>query len=315
MGDDIPMLHQSSPTKREPKKHKRHNMLSIKNLLFALAFAPFAASFAPTASSSLTFGALKAAESEVSFDKLDGSDIRVGIIRTRWNDKHVGNLVDGCRKALKECDVKDENIFETSVPGSYELPLAARFLALSGTVDAIVTAGVLIKGETLHFEYISESVASGLMNVGLQTSMPIVYGVLNCMNEDQVKARSSGDNNHGYDWGKTAVEMALLRNEALNIKSMQKKPLESVGFNKPEPVERKERKAPGGAAASNDKTESSVFQKPNFRQLAVIHHCPRVWQECSTWKQPRINRASDTFSWLSLFSFVMMRCQSQHLEH
>ena len=87
------------------------------------------------------------AASEVSFGDLDGSDIRIGIIRTRWNDEHVTNLVDGCRKALKECNVKEENIFETSIPGAYELPLSARFLALSGTVDAIVTAGVLIKGE------------------------------------------------------------------------------------------------------------------------------------------------------------------------
>lgn len=59
----------------------------------------------------------------------------------------MSNLVAGCKKALKECNVKEENIFETDVPGSYELPLAARFLALSGTVDAIVCAGVLIKGE------------------------------------------------------------------------------------------------------------------------------------------------------------------------
>jgi 6,7-dimethyl-8-ribityllumazine synthase len=89
-----------------------------------------------------------AAESEVSFDSnLDGTDVRVGIIRTRWNEPDVKNLVAGCRKALKELNVKDENIFETTVPGSFELPLAARFLALSGTVDAIVTAGVLIKGE------------------------------------------------------------------------------------------------------------------------------------------------------------------------
>jgi hypothetical protein len=80
----------------------------------------------------------------------------VGIIRTRWNEEHVGNLVDGCKKALLECKVKDENIFETSVPGCYELPLAARFLALSGTVDAIVTAGVLIKGDvsTTGFLYL-----------------------------------------------------------------------------------------------------------------------------------------------------------------
>lgn len=83
----------------------------------------------------------------MAFGELDGKDVRIGIIRTRWNDEHVSNLVEGCRAALKDCNVKDENIFETSVPGAYELPLAARFLAMSGTVDAICTAGVLIKGD------------------------------------------------------------------------------------------------------------------------------------------------------------------------
>jgi len=183
-----------------------------------------------------------AAESEVSFDSnLDGSDVRIGIIRTRWNEPDVKSLVEGTRKALKECNVKESNIFETTVPGSFELPLAARFLALSGTVDAIVTAGVLIKGETLHFEYISDSVVSGLMSVQLQTSVPVVYGVLNCMNDEQVKARSTGENNHGYDWGKTAVEMALLRNEALNMKgaaggASSKNKLMDLGFGKVTPV-------------------------------------------------------------------------------
>lgn len=81
------------------------------------------------------------------------------------------------------------------------------------------------------------------MSVGLQTSMPVVYGVLNCLDESQVKARSSGDSNHGYDWGKTAVEMALLRNEALNIQTAETKSLESMGFGKPEKMEKK--KAPG----------------------------------------------------------------------
>eukprot|EP00532_Pseudo-nitzschia_australis_P001081 CAMPEP_0168184816 /NCGR_PEP_ID=MMETSP0139_2-20121125/13464_1 /TAXON_ID=44445 /ORGANISM="Pseudo-nitzschia australis, Strain 10249 10 AB" /LENGTH=225 /DNA_ID=CAMNT_0008106509 /DNA_START=95 /DNA_END=772 /DNA_ORIENTATION=- len=223
-------------------------MNSVLFCLLALANAPsLTGAFAPvlrSASSSL----LKGAESEVSFDDLDGSDIRIGIIRTRWNDEHVTNLVDGCKKALKECNVKEENIFETSIPGAYELPLSARFLALSGTVDAIVTAGVLIKGETMHFEYISDAVSSGLMNVQLQTSCPVVYGVLNCLNDDQVKSRSTGDNNHGYDWGKTAVEMALLRNEALNVSKMSgaKSKLADVGFSKESTDgEKEKKKSPG----------------------------------------------------------------------
>jgi hypothetical protein len=71
------------------------------------------------------------------------------------------------------------------------------------------------------------------MSIGLNTQTPVVYGVLNCITEDQVKARSSGTSNHGYDWGKTAVEMALLRNEALSIKGSESKAsLGAMGFSK-----------------------------------------------------------------------------------
>jgi len=165
----------------------------------------------------------------VNFEDMDGSQMRIGIIRSRWNDEHVSNLCEGCVKALKDCKVDEDNIFQTSVPGSFELPMAARFLALSGTVDAIVCVGVLIKGETMHFEYISDAVSKGIMNIGIQTSTPVIFGVLTCNNEEQVKARSSGDNNHGYDWGKTAVEMALLRTEAMGGKASDT-PLKELGF-------------------------------------------------------------------------------------
>lgn len=130
---------------------------------------------------------------------------------------HVTNLVDGAKRALEECNVDPDNIFETSVPGSFELPIAAKFLAMSKSVDAIICAGVLIKGDTMHFEYICDATAKGIMNVGVQTNVPVVFGVLTCLDEDQVIRRSCGDNNHGYDWGKTAVEMALLRLEALGV--------------------------------------------------------------------------------------------------
>ena len=68
--------------------------------------------------------------------------MRIGIIRTRWNNEDVSNLVSGVREGLAKCKVNEKSIFETSVPGSFELPLAARYLALSGTVDAIVCVGV-----------------------------------------------------------------------------------------------------------------------------------------------------------------------------
>ena len=167
-------------------------------------------------------------------ESLDGSKMRIGIIRTRWNKEHVDKLVDGIKQGCSECKVSDENIFETSVPGSFELPIAARFLALSGTVDAIVCCGVLIKGDTLHFEYIADAVSKGIMNIGIQTSTPVIFGVLTCLNEEQVTERTGGKHNHGIDWGKTAVEMALLRTEAMGGKASDQSKLSSMGFGVPE---------------------------------------------------------------------------------
>lgn len=159
---------------------------------------------------------------EVSWGTMDGSTVRVGIIKTRWNSKIVDSLADGAKGAMLDLGVKEDNMFETVVPGSWELPSAARFLALSKTVDAIVCLGCLIKGDTNHYEYIAENVASGLMSVQLQTSVPCTFGVLCVLDEEQAAQRSyapDGDN-HGISWGKTAVEMALLRQEALGIKGV-----------------------------------------------------------------------------------------------
>ena len=130
------------------------------------------------------------AVTEVSFKDLDGTSARIGIIKTKWNPKIVNALADGAKQACLDAKVSKENIFETQVPGAWELPSAARFLALSGRVDAIVCVGCLIKGDTLHFEHIAEAVASGLMSVQLQTSVPCAFGVLTVLNEDQAAKRS-----------------------------------------------------------------------------------------------------------------------------
>ena len=160
--------------------------------------------------------------------------------------------MNNIQSGLKECNVKEDNIFIKEVPGAYELPFAAKLLAMSGTVDAIICCGVLIKGETLHFEYISEAVTKGIMDVNLGTMTPVVYGVLNCLDEDQVKKRSSNENgghNHGEDWAKTAVEMSVMRREAKGTKPKTLKELQAMGFGTKdaegkegeEPAEKKER--------------------------------------------------------------------------
>ncbi|CAM9188639.1 unnamed protein product [Chrysoparadoxa australica] len=155
------------------------------------------------------------AKEGVDFGTLDGSEVRVGVIKTRWNKEIIDDLADGVKSALEECNVKKENTFVTEVPGAYELPLAARLLALSQTVDAIVCLGCLIKGETMHFEYIADAVSKGIMDVNLSSSVPVVFGVLTTLDEEQAVKRSKGDNNHGISWGKTAVEMGLLRLSSL----------------------------------------------------------------------------------------------------
>lgn len=212
--------------------NKRNGVLSLvverKNCSVTMVFLSSLFLFVPS------YGLDKrmaAENTEVEFGKLDGSKVRIGIIKTRWNKEHVTNIVSGVREALKECNVTDTNIFETEVPGSFELPLAAKFLALSGTVDAIVCCGILIKGDTMHFEHICDAVSNGIMNIALQTSTPCIFGVLTCLNEEQVKKRSTGTNNHGIGWGKTAVEMAILRNEALG-----KAKKGAIGFSSGTPV-------------------------------------------------------------------------------
>jgi len=86
--------------------------------------------------------------------------------------------------------------------------------ASTGPFDALIAIGVLIKGETMHFEYISESVSQGLMRVSLDTGTPVIFGVLTVLTDDQAKARAgliAGSHNHGEDWGLAAVEMAVKR--------------------------------------------------------------------------------------------------------
>ncbi|KAJ8600181.1 hypothetical protein CTAYLR_001954 [Chrysophaeum taylorii] len=197
----------------------------LRRGIVALALAAWSAQGFSTVRRSVRMDA--GAVNSVSFEELDGSKVRIGIIKTRWNPKVVDSLSEAAKTTLGDLGVKKENIFETKVPGSWELPSAARFLALSGTVDSIICLGCLIKGETMHFEYIADTVSSGLMSVQLSTSVPCTFGVLTCNTEQQAAQRSYSGENHGISWAKTAVEMALLRQEALG---MTKKGTMNLGF-------------------------------------------------------------------------------------
>lgn len=167
-------------------------------------------------------------ERKLHSNESTSSDIAIGIISARWNNEIVNKLRVGARETLSKMNILEKNIYDLDVPGAYELPYATRLLSMSNKVDAIIPIGCLIKGETYHFEYISEAVAHGLMKVQLETTVPVIYGVLSCMNMQQAIARSSGENNHGVSWAMTALEMALMRRDALRKASILKR--KAIGF-------------------------------------------------------------------------------------
>jgi len=143
---------------------------------------------------------------------LDGHGLRVAIVCARFNDHVTLRLLEGTRRGLAECNVDDADITEVWVGGSFELPLVAKTFAASGTVDAVICLGCVIRGETAHFEHVGTQAASGIQRAALDTGVPCLFGVLTTENLDQALARSEseGGENAGYDGARGAVEMARL---------------------------------------------------------------------------------------------------------
>mmetsp|Transcript_30557 Transcript_30557/g.65852 ORF Transcript_30557/g.65852 Transcript_30557/m.65852 type:complete len:257 (-) Transcript_30557:1446-2216(-) len=148
---------------------------------------------------------------------LNGSDVRVGIIMARWNADIITGLYQGLNESLTAAGVKPSNVFTTYVPGAFELPVTAKLLAASKRVDVIVNLGCLIKGDTMHFEYIAGAVSQGLMQVSLSTMIPCLFGVLTVLDKEQAVKRSTGLHNEGLSWGTSAVEMGLARMAAMGM--------------------------------------------------------------------------------------------------
>ena len=148
---------------------------------------------------------------------INGSGLRILIIHTRWNSAVVSRLVNGCTEQLLQCGVAQQNITVADVPGAYELPFACQKLLRNGNFDACIPIGVLIKGSTMHFEYIADAVSNGIMRVGLDLSIPVIFGVLTCLTEEQALLRcgtpieNKDSHNHGIDWANAAIEMASLK--------------------------------------------------------------------------------------------------------
>ena len=132
------------------------------------------------------------------------ADLRIAIVAGRFNAEIAERLVAGAREALRG----EASVTLIDVPGAFEIPLAAKAAASSGRFDAIVAIGCVIRGETAHFDYISHVASTGIAQVGLETGIPVTFGVLTTDNEEQAMARSApGPENKGYHAAKSAVEM------------------------------------------------------------------------------------------------------------
>lgn len=140
----------------------------------------------------------------------NATNVKVGIVHARWNLVIIDALVKGAVSKLQEMGVPESNIIVESVPGAYELPFATQAMFKKHDVDVVIPIGCLIKGSTMHFEYICDAVSSQLMSLQFTVGKPIVFGVLTCLTEEQALQRaglSPGMHNHGEDWGACAVEM------------------------------------------------------------------------------------------------------------
>lgn len=128
----------------------------------------------------------------------------------RFNDHVTVRLWAGARRGLVALGVEEADVTEIWVPGAFEVPLAAKVLAESGRVDAVLGLGCVIRGETTHYESVSGECASGLQRVQLDTGVPAVFGVLTTENLDQALVRSQDPRGHnvGEEAAATAVEMA-----------------------------------------------------------------------------------------------------------
>ena len=150
---------------------------------------------------------------KITEGKIVAKGMKVGIAASRFNDFICGRLIEGAVDALTRAGADDKDIRIFKVPGAFELPLIAKKMAKTGQFDAVICLGAVIRGATPHFEYISAEVTKGIAAVGLDTEVPIAFGVLTTDTIEQAIERAGTKaGNKGWDAAMTAIEMVdLLR--------------------------------------------------------------------------------------------------------
>ena len=138
----------------------------------------------------------------------DGKKMKIGIVAARFNEFIVSKLIEGARDGLVRHDIPDENIDLCWVPGSFEIPVAAKHMAESGKYDALICLGAVIRGATSHYDYVCAEVSKGIAQVSLNTGLPVMFGVLTTDTIQQAVERAGTKaGNKGYDCALGAIEM------------------------------------------------------------------------------------------------------------
>jgi 6,7-dimethyl-8-ribityllumazine synthase len=144
---------------------------------------------------------------EVIEPNLQGNELAIGIVQARFNEPVCVGLRDACLAELARLGVADEDITLVTVPGALEIPLALQQMAATQAFDALIALGAVIRGETYHFELVSNESGAGITRVALDTGLPVANGVLTCDTDAQAHARME---EKGRDCARVAVEMANL---------------------------------------------------------------------------------------------------------
>ncbi len=140
----------------------------------------------------------------------NASKLRVGVVASRFNEDVTSRMLEGALATLREWGVKGTNTHIVRVPGSFEIPMGCLKLIKKKHLNAIITIGCIIKGETEHDRYLAMAVSQGLMQLSLQYKLPISFGVITTNTLAQAKTRSRGKTNKGIEAAVAALDMALL---------------------------------------------------------------------------------------------------------
>jgi 6,7-dimethyl-8-ribityllumazine synthase len=148
---------------------------------------------------------------------LNAEGFRFAVIASRWNDFITGRLVEGALDALDRLGAGENSVELYKVPGSFEIPLLALKVAGSGKFDAVICLGTIIRGQTPHFDYIAGEVTKGIGQAGMQTGVPVVYGIVTADTLEQAIDRAGAkQGNKGFEAAMSAVELVNLYKEAFD---------------------------------------------------------------------------------------------------